>query len=62
MSKKYTEDHEWLDIAGDSATVGITQRVLRVVGDAHSGAVASNVQPLVVFGVFFAHGVVPLSN
>jgi glycine cleavage system H protein len=33
MSRKYTEDHEWLDIAGDSATVGITQHAQDALGD-----------------------------
>ncbi len=33
MSKKYTEDHEWLDIAGDSATVGITHHAQDALGD-----------------------------
>jgi hypothetical protein len=30
-----------------------------MVGDADGGGIASNVQPFVVFGVFFAHGLVP---
>jgi glycine cleavage system H protein len=33
MSKKYTEDHEWLDIAGDSVTVGITHHAQDALGD-----------------------------
>ncbi len=33
MSKKYTEDHEWLDIAGDTATVGITYHAQDALGD-----------------------------
>jgi glycine cleavage system H protein len=33
MSKKYTEDHEWLDIAGDTATVGITNHAQDALGD-----------------------------
>jgi glycine cleavage system H protein len=33
MSKKYTEDHEWLDIAGDTATVGITHHAQDALGD-----------------------------
>jgi glycine cleavage system H protein len=33
MSKKYTEDHEWLDIAGDIATVGITDHAQDALGD-----------------------------
>ena len=30
---KYTEDHEWLRIEGDSATVGITQHAQDALGD-----------------------------
>ena len=30
---KYTEDHEWLKIDGDSATVGITQHAQDALGD-----------------------------
>ncbi len=33
MSRKYTEDHEWLDITGDNATVGITQHAQDALGD-----------------------------
>jgi glycine cleavage system H protein len=33
MSKKYTEDHEWLDIVGDTATVGITHHAQDALGD-----------------------------
>jgi glycine cleavage system H protein len=33
MTKKYTEDHEWLDIAGDTATVGITHHAQDALGD-----------------------------
>jgi glycine cleavage system H protein len=33
MSKKYTEDHEWLDITGDTATVGITHHAQDALGD-----------------------------
>jgi glycine cleavage system H protein len=33
MSKKYTEDHEWLDIVGDAATVGITHHAQDALGD-----------------------------
>ena len=33
MAIKYTEDHEWLDIVGDSATVGITQHAQDALGD-----------------------------
>jgi len=30
---KYTEDHEWLDITGDSATIGITVYAAEQLGD-----------------------------
>lgn len=30
---KFTEDHEWLKIEGDSATVGITQHAQDALGD-----------------------------
>ena len=30
---KYTEDHEWLDIDGDTATVGITHHAQDALGD-----------------------------
>ena len=33
MAIKYTEDHEWLDIDGNSATVGITQHAQDALGD-----------------------------
>ena len=33
MSTKYTPDHEWLTIAGDSATVGITHHAQDALGD-----------------------------
>ena len=33
MPIKYTEDHEWLDVAGDSATVGITHHAQDALGD-----------------------------
>ncbi len=33
MSIKYTPDHEWLKIDGDSATVGITQHAQDALGD-----------------------------
>ena len=33
MAKKYTEDHEWLEISGDTATVGITHHAQDVLGD-----------------------------
>jgi glycine cleavage system H protein len=30
---KYTEDHEWLNVEGDIATVGITQHAQEALGD-----------------------------
>ncbi|MGV8805332.1 MAG: glycine cleavage system protein GcvH [Polaromonas sp.] len=33
MTIKYTEDHEWLKIEGDSATVGITVHAQDALGD-----------------------------
>jgi glycine cleavage system H protein len=33
MSRKFTEDHEWLDITGDSAIVGITHHAQDALGD-----------------------------
>ncbi len=33
MSIKYTDDHEWLSIAGSTATVGITQHAQDALGD-----------------------------
>ena len=33
MAIKYTEDHEWLSITGDNATVGITQHAQDALGD-----------------------------
>ena len=33
MTKKYTEDHEWLEISGDTATVGITHHAQDALGD-----------------------------
>lgn len=30
---KYTEDHEWLNIEGDTATVGITDHAQNALGD-----------------------------
>ena len=33
MSIKYTEDHEWLNIEGDIATVGITHHAQDALGD-----------------------------
>jgi glycine cleavage system H protein len=31
--RKFTEDHEWLDVAGDVATVGITDYAQEQLGD-----------------------------
>ncbi|MBK5206114.1 MAG: glycine cleavage system protein GcvH [Polaromonas sp.] len=33
MTVKYTEDHEWLKIEGDTATVGITEHAQDALGD-----------------------------
>ena len=33
MTVKYTEDHEWLSIEGDTATVGITVHAQDALGD-----------------------------
>ena len=33
MTVKYTEDHEWLKIEGDTATVGITSHAQDALGD-----------------------------
>jgi glycine cleavage system H protein len=33
MTIKYTEDHEWLNIEGDTATVGITHHAQDALGD-----------------------------
>ena len=33
MPIKYTEDHEWLNIEGDAATVGITHHAQDALGD-----------------------------
>ena len=33
MSRKFTEDHEWIDVAGDIATVGITDFAQSQLGD-----------------------------
>ncbi len=33
MAIKYTDDHEWLNITGDSAIVGITQHAQDALGD-----------------------------
>ncbi len=33
MSVKYTEEHEWISVAGDVATVGITVHAAEQLGD-----------------------------
>ena len=33
MSVKYTEDHEWVTVDGDSATVGISAYAAKALGD-----------------------------
>ena len=33
MTKQYTEDHEWVEVSGDVATVGITQHAQDALGD-----------------------------
>ena len=33
MAIKYTEDHEWLNIDGNTATVGLTQHAQDALGD-----------------------------
>jgi glycine cleavage system H protein len=33
MSRLYTEDHEWIDVDGDAATVGITDYAQGQLGD-----------------------------
>jgi glycine cleavage system H protein len=33
MTLKYTKDHEWIAVDGDSATVGITQHAQDALGD-----------------------------
>jgi glycine cleavage system H protein len=33
MTVKYTEDHEWLNVEGDTATVGITHHAQDALGD-----------------------------
>jgi glycine cleavage system H protein len=33
MSMKYTQDHEWLNVEGDTATVGITHHAQDALGD-----------------------------
>ena len=33
MSRKFTEDHEWIEVAGDVATIGITKHAAEQLGD-----------------------------
>ena len=33
MTRYFTEDHEWIDVDGDSATVGITLYAQSPLGD-----------------------------
>ena len=33
MSLKYTEDHEWINVEGDTAVVGITHHAQEALGD-----------------------------
>lgn len=33
MSVKFTEDHEWISVEGDVATIGITAHALEQLGD-----------------------------
>jgi len=33
MSKYFSEDHEWLVVDGDTATVGITEHAAKALGD-----------------------------
>ena len=33
MTRYYTQDHEWIDVAGDTATVGITDYAQGQLGD-----------------------------
>ncbi len=33
MARQFTEDHEWLDVSGDIATVGITHHAQDALGD-----------------------------
>jgi glycine cleavage system H protein len=33
MSRYFTQDHEWIDVAGDTATVGITDYAQSQLGD-----------------------------
>lgn len=33
MTKQFTEDHEWVEVSGDTATVGITVHAQDALGD-----------------------------
>ncbi len=33
MPRKYTQDHEWIEVSGESATVGITNYAQTALGD-----------------------------
>jgi glycine cleavage system H protein len=33
MTRKFTKDHEWIDVAGDVATIGITDHAQQQLGD-----------------------------
>ena len=33
MSRYYTDEHEWVDVEGDTATVGITDYAQEQLGD-----------------------------
>jgi glycine cleavage system H protein len=51
---RYTKDHEWVRLAGDSATVGITQFAADQLGDivfVELPAVGTSVKALATFGV-----------
>jgi glycine cleavage system H protein len=51
---RYTKDHEWVRLAGDSATVGITQFAADQLGDivfVELPAVGTSVTALATFGV-----------
>jgi glycine cleavage system H protein len=58
MAKKYTKEHEWIDLAGDTGTVGISEYAQEQLGDVvfvelpKAGAtVAQNAQIAVVESV-----------
>jgi len=33
MARKYTKEHEWIDVAGDIGTIGITEHAQEQLGD-----------------------------